>query len=377
MLRELFDAPSILRAAEDAEQTGDFWSESFREGLEALLPSLAEEAGLYPARAWRMLRLILEILGTRADIAKALKTRGPLPDMAGQRPVFITGLPRTGTTLLHNLMSGLPGFRAFRPWEMRAVVPPDGADAAWEAQAIRDTDVELRALHDRAPDLAKIHPVQVDRPDECHWLMRHSFASLIFSYLLFTPSYTRWLLARSQRAAYEEYEKQLRLLLSWRPAGRLVLKDPGHLWQLDDLLDVFPGALVVRLHRDPREAVPSLCSLMHALQRMDSSRVDPLEVGPYALELVVQGLEREKKARQRHGPSSFLDIEYRDLLRDPVAAVQRICDAAGADLPPEGIAWVTAWLGEHPQHKSGRHTYSAEQFGLNPRELSARLGEQG
>jgi hypothetical protein len=323
-----------------------------------------------------MVRLILEILGTRASIAKALKTRQNLPDIAGQRPIFITGLPRTGTTLLHNLVSGLPGFRGFRPWEMRFVVPPDGAEPGWEARAIRDTDVELRALHDRAPELASIHAVHVDRPDECHWLMRHSFASLIFSYLLFTPSYARWLLGRSQRAAYEEFETQLRLLLSWRPAERVVLKDPGHLWHLGDLLAVFPSALVVRLHRDPREAVPSLCSLMYALQRMDSSRVDPLEVGPYALDLVARGLAREETARQRF-PRSFLDIEYRDLVSDPVGAVQRICDTAGAELPAGGVASVMAWLAENPQHKAGRHKYSAEQFGLSPGELASRLGERG
>jgi hypothetical protein len=110
---------------------------------------------------------------------------------------------------------------------------------------------------------------------------------------------------------------------------------------------------------------------------MDSSRVDPLEVGPYAVDLVAQGLEREGMARRRFDPGSFLDIEYRDLVSDPLGAVQRICDAAGAALPREGVARVMAWLGEHPQHKAGRHKYSAEQFGLNPEELTARLGEQG
>jgi hypothetical protein len=321
--------------------------------------------------------MILEILGTRASIARALKARDDLPDIGSRRPIFITGLPRTGTTLLHNLMSGVPGFRGFRPWEMRLVVPPDGAEPDWESRAMRDTEGELRALHDPAPELKNIHTVRADRPDECHWLMRHSFATLIFSYLLFAPSYARWLLGRSQRAAYEEYEAQLRLLVSWRPAAHLVLKDPCHLWHLDDLLDVFPGALVVRLHRDPREAVPSLCSLMYALQRMDSSRVDPLEVGPYVVDLVARGLEREGVARRTRDPRCFLDIEYRDLLSDPLGAVERICRAAGADLPGEGVAWVTTWLRENPQHKAGRHEYHAEQYGLNPGELTERLGERG
>lgn len=377
MLREIFDVSSILQAAADAEGTDDFWGNGYREGLEVLVPSMAEEAGLYPARAWRMVRLMLELLGTRSHIAEHLRAHPEVHDIPIRRPIFITGLPRTGTTMLHNIMGGLPGLRAFTPWQMRFVVPPRDADPEWEQDAITDTDTEIRALYERTPELLKIHPVHVSAPDECHWLMRHTFSSLFFSYMLYTPSYARWLLREPRHAGYHEYRTQLQILRSRYPEGRLVMKDPGHLWHIDELLTTFPDALIVRLHRDPRESVPSLCSLMYALQRMDSTRVDSRDVGVYALEWVEQGLRRDTEARGRWDAASFLDVEYRDLVADPLGMVQRICSQAGEELSPEGTASVTSWLAAHPQHKAGRHVYTAEQFGLTGSALVERLGERG
>ncbi len=377
MLDEIFDSASILQAAAESEQNEGFWGDSFREGFEKLVPAISEEAQLYPARAFRIVRFLMEILGTRSHIQQTLEANPSAADIPIQRPVFITGLPRTGTTLLHNLMAGLPSFRAFTPWEMRYIVPPPGAGSGWEEEAKQDTDIEIKALYERTPDLAKIHPISAFAPDECHWLMRHTFGSLIFCYMLFTPSYARWLLSGKRYAQYGEYKTQLSLLCKRTSAGRLVLKDPGHLWHLDELFTTFPDATVVRLHRDPREAVPSLCSLMHALQRMDSARVDPKEVGPFALEMVSRGLESEREFRKQAKDGSFVDIEYRDLVSDPLNTVRRICGAAGEELGEAGEHSIKSWLAAHPQHKAGKHTYTAEQFGLNPGALLERFGQRG
>lgn len=377
MVREIFDLPSILQAATDAEQTDDFWGTEYREALEVLVPSMANEAGLYPARAWRVARSMLEVLGTRANIAKWLDRHpeSQLPPI--QRPIFITGLPRTGTTMLHNILAGLPGCRGFTPWQMQFVVPPLDADENWEQDAIRDTEQEIRALYERAPEFTKIHPIHVHAPDECHWLMRHTCTSLFFSYLMYTPSYARWLAREPRRRAYHEYRILLQILRSRYPQGRLVLKDPAHLWHVDELLDTFPDALIVRLHRDPREVVPSFCSLMFALQKMDSSRVDSRDVGPYALEMLEVGMKREAAARARRDAASFFDVDYRDLILDPSSVVAQICFRAGEEYGDERVASVRHWLESHPQHKAGKHIYSAEQYGLNPSLLIERLGERG
>ena len=377
MVREIFDLPSILQAAADAEETNDFWGTEYREALEVLVPSMADEAGLYPARAWRVVRSMLEVLGMRANIAKWLRAHPEARLPAIRRPIFITGLPRTGTTMLHNLLAGLPGHRGFTPWQMQFVVPPQDADENWEEDAIRDTDQEIRALYERAPEFAKIHPIHVQAPDECHWLMRTTCSSLFFSYLMYTPSYARWLSREPRHRAYHEYRVMLQILRTRYGDGRLVMKDPAHLWHIDELLDTFADALIVRLHRDPREVVPSFCSLMFALQRMDSTRVDSRDVGPYALEMLEIGMKREERVRSRRGGESFFDVDYRDLVRDPEQIVAQICSRAGEEFGEEHRASVRHWLASHPQHKAGKHVYSAEQFGLNPAQLVERLGERG
>jgi len=381
MLDSIFEPAELIDAAREAADLDDLWGDSYREGLAVLTRAIVGEAGLYPARAWRIARWMIELLATRARIAARLRRYGDaITGVPIERPIFITGLPRTGTTMLHNVMAGMSGLRGYTPWEMRSVVPEDDDDPDWRAGARDDTAAELAALHDRTPELARIHPMTADTPDECHWLTRHSFASLVFGYTLHVPSYVRWLLARPQPRVYAEHRVQLQLLAHREPGhagGRLVLKDPGHLWHLGELLDTYPDALVVRLHRDPVEAVPSLCSLMHALQRMDSDRVDPRELGPFALELVALGLDRERELRASRGAERILDVEFRDLMDDPVATVRAICERAGQPFDDDARARLTTWLRDNPRHKAGRHVYTAAAFGLDEHALRERLGERG
>lgn len=374
MMQISFEPDAVLAVAEQIAGTADFWGDDYREALEVLAPSIASEAGLNPTRAARAAGWLVEMLTVRARIARELATH---PSAAAapsvRRPIFITGLPRTGTTLLHNLMASLPGMRAYAPWEMSHVVHDRGD---WRSAAFTKTDQFVRSLAALVPEFATIHPTRADAPDECHWLTRHSIASLIFGYMFYTPTFTRWVIGRPQPRVYTEHRAQLGLLARDHDDGRrLVLKDPGHLWHLDELLKAYPDALVVRLHRDPTEAIPSLCSLMHALHRMDSSRQDPRDVGPLAVEMVGLALTRERAHRAGANRVSFLDLEYKDLVRDPLAAVRRVCERTGHELDSRGVASISAWLEANPKNKAGQHNYSPEKFGLRADEIRERCSE--
>jgi hypothetical protein len=204
--------------------------------------------------------------------------------------------------------------------------------------------------------------------------MRHSLASLIFGYMMYTPTYTRWVAGTPQPRAYHEHRVQLQLLTRRdADARRLVLKDPGHLWHLAELLETYPDALVVRLHRDPAEAVPSLCSLMHALQRMDSSRVDARDLGAYVLELIDVALAGERRLRSGAAAAAFVDVDYRDLVGDPIGTVRQVAARAGQVIDEGGATALAAYVGAHPKDKAGRHVYSAEQFGLSSAQIRERL----
>ncbi len=380
MLEAIFEPRSLIAAATGAAGSADLWGDSHCEGLEALCNAIVREAGLHPIRVEWTARMIVALLATRARIAATLARHGEaITSTSIDRPIFITGLPRTGTTMLHNIMAGFDGLRAYTPWEMRAVVPKQDTPD-WREAARRETTALLQARVERMPELAKIHPVAADAPDECHWLTRHSFASLAFGYMLHLPSYVRWLYGRPRQHVYSEHRLQLQILAhhdSPAPRARLILKDPGHLWHLAELFGTYPDALVVRLHRDPVEALPSLCSLLYAVQGTDSDRVDPHQIGREALELVEIGLAAERTARGSHGSQRILDIEYRDLMADPIAVVQRICERADHPFDERARARVTEWLRDNPKHKAGRHLYTAATFGLDEGEIRERLGDRG
>jgi hypothetical protein len=373
-MSSLFQAESLLRSAADLARTEDFGDPFFREGLGVLLRAWEEEASLHPARAWRSCGAVVDLLVTRAQLATRLRQRPEITQRPASSPLIITGLPRTGTTMLHNVLALLPGFRAFSPWEMRAPVTPEGAGPEWTAKQISRTAEDIRGLYQRVPGFDRIHKVDAETPDECNWLFRNNFTTLVWAFMYRVPSYMRWITSAPRHAAYADYRRQLQVLRDRSPEGQLVLKDPMHLWHLDALLDTFPDAVVIQLHRDPAEAVSSLCSLCHSLQTMDSGHSDPALTGAYCVDMVDRGLPAMLRLRAERPQARFVDVEYRRLIRDPLAEIERISEAAGRPLDERGALAVSHWLEKNP-HRPGGHRYRPEDFGLKAGALRERYAD--
>lgn len=373
-MSSLFQAESLLRSAVDLARGDDFGDPFFREGLEVLLRAWEEEASLHPARAWRSCGAVVDLLVTRAQLAARLQQRPEIAQRPVASPLIITGLPRTGTTMLHNVLALLPGFRAFTPWEMRAPVTPEGAGPEWAPKQIARTAEDIRALYQRVPGFDRIHKVEAEAPDECNWLFRNNFTTLVWAFMYRVPSYMRWVTGAPRHTAYADYRRQLQVLRDRSPEGQLVLKDPCHLWHLDALLDTFPDAVVIQLHRDPAEAVSSLCSLCHSLQTMDSGHSDPAATGAYCVEMVDRGLPAMLRLRAERPQARFVDVEYRRLIRDPLAELERISEAAGRPLDERGALAVSHWLEKSP-HRPGGHRYRPEDFGLKAAALRERYAD--
>jgi hypothetical protein len=359
----IFDLDGLRGAAMDVAETSELDLSPFEETLEALLGALASEAGLYPARAWRTFDNLVEELALRGARRKLLEDDPTLRDAGVRAPVFVVGLPRTGTTLLHNLLARADACRAPAMWELRRPLPSRSPDSAAEVQA------ELDALYDRVPAFRKIHWIHSENPDECSWLFRHAFSSLALAFQYYIPSYRRFLLSRPAHAAYADYRLWLQILGRRHPEGTFVLKDPCHLWHLDVLLSTFPDARVVHLHRDPAEAVPSFVSLCHTLHGMDSSRSDARRTAAEVIEMI--DTARERLARAPSQDPRVLDVPYRELVADPLGTTRAILSWAGL---PGGVGSAGRWLSDNRQHKGGRHEYSAEGFGMDPGVLRERYG---
>ncbi len=290
------------------------------------------------------------------------------PD-AARRPldgaVVISGLPRTGTTLLHNLLALDPDHRVLRFWEALHPVPPDAGGPpaeALQAQAERWLDGFRRLV----PAFGAIHRATATGPEECDALLQNTFASQHFDDMFDAPAYSSWMAGAPLTDEYAHYALQLRVLSG--PGTRWALKSPSHLGHLDALLAALPGASVVLLHRHPHEAVASYASLIRTLRRAYSDEVSSDDVGR-------QALARTSTAMRRALGVPVIDVSYAELVRDPVAVVRSVYAGVGRPLDAGVEAAVRAWTVAHPQHEHGPHRYDLAEFGLTGDQVDAAFGD--
>jgi hypothetical protein len=333
--------------------------------LEQLVRSLDGEARLTSAgriRAQRSLvRSLVEQLETSHRIAERPEvTNRPL------RPIIITGMLRTGTTFLQHLLAAHPQLRAPALWEMMAPARRDPP-----GQLITQCAAYIAEYNRIAPKFRHIHPLHAEFPEECHRLTGNTFCDPIFALRYHVPSYVTWLGRQSMVPVYRYHRTQLQVLLDRIPGDHVLLKGPSHLWYPDDLAAVYPDALVVRLHRSPSVAVPSVCSLTSVVRGASADPVDDHEIGRYWLERVTPVLEH---LRPGVGPGTVapLDIRYSDLIADPLRTVAMICDHIGVPLTDEATRRMSAVLGRRPAGGT-RHRYTATDFGLTTAGLDERF----
>jgi hypothetical protein len=311
--------------------------------------------------------LILRLLENRARLAA---DRARFPEIALEkiaRPLFVVGLPRTGTTLLHTLLAQDPATRTPLAWEARAPSPPPERESFERDARIAPCARELEGLYRLLPEFRAIHPMEADWPQECVAITAHAFVSLQFSTTWRIPSYTRWMKSQDHGPAYALHRRVLQHL-QWRnPRERWVLKTPGHLWTLRELFAAYPDAGVIHTHRDPVRVLASLTSLAVQLRKVASDAIDPGEIGrEWGPELAL-ALQRGSSFR-KHEPGlaeRFVDVQFGDLNRDPLAVVQKIYAHFGLALGNHARARMEAFLGVNPREKHGVHRYRLEDFGLD------------
>ncbi len=364
---------AMVAAAAQVAGTSDFGTEEFRPALEQLALAVTREAGLPPESLASLRTRFVGTLVLRARVVEFVRRHPEILDVALPAPIFIVGLPRTGTTLLHNLLSGHPDLRAPRLWEMRAIVPSGDDLAAWEARAVAEAEAMVAFIAQRAPDLARIHPINAGWPDECSWLFRQGFATMVHSFSFHIPAFVEWMMETDMEPYYRFYRMQLQVL-AWRyPGCRFVLKDPCHLWHLPVLRKVFPDATIVSLHRRVDEALPSLASLCAALQASEGATLDAHALGGYCTDLVERALFPLAGLRRAVGSRGFFDVRYPDLVAQPRETLARICAFASCAGDDAALDSAMAWLSTNRQHAAGRHVYTLEQFGLTASDIDQRF----
>src|SRR5271156_2047116 len=337
-----------------------------RPGLEALADALVRESGLTPDGFKRARDGIDDSLRRLAAIRA---DRGRFPDIARVEiapQIFILGMPRCGTSILHALLAADPQFRAPLMWEVAAPSPPPEA-------ATFDHDLRV-AFAGEWQDVLKAHPIGARVPQECGMMLETAFCSANPAMLFRVPSFFDWFLHADTRYGYDVHRMWLQHL-QWRnPRERWVLKVQEHMYHMPELVAAYPQALVVQPHRDPVTVIASISRLIQVIRSVSFAAQDPVELGREMLKLWNHGQVRLMEYRAAHPELKVHDLSYRELAADPVNAVRGIYDHFGIEFRSESESGIRRWLAENPADKHGRHTYKLEDYGLTGRDVQAVYG---
>jgi hypothetical protein len=356
------DECSLLEAATRNTGLGDFGDEQWREPFRILLRSLEEEADLNLfGRIYTRSDLLLH-LENRLRITDWYQRHPGIEDEVIRAPVFITGLPRSGTTIMQEVLGADPSARVVKMWEAKFPVPPPAPGDPQPDPRIARADA-LTTLQDRiTPEWAGMHKVGGDLPVECIEFTYASFMSDAFSASFQVPSYSAWLARADQSYPFWWHKRVLKLLQSTGRPGHWLLKGPTHLPYLPELFAAYPDARIVLMLRDPVKALASVVDVCGTLFWMRSD--DPYSGDSYGhflsadpvvanLERVIGWLESGAIPRERVMPVRYLDF----FKGDTDAELRRIYSGLGIPLLPEGVRAIKAYIAGKPKDKFGEHHY--------------------
>jgi hypothetical protein len=361
--------PHALRAdaleSEARERTGlsAFGDPVYREGLDVLLEALAgAELSELGGMVWR--GRLLSHLVQRLRVQDVLARHPEIEQQAVPAPVFVVGLPRTGTTALSHLLACDPATRSLRVWESAQPVPPPESASEHTDPRIEAAAKQLEAMRQLAPQLAAMHEDTPTGPTENHDLLGMSFRTFHFEGMAWIPGYVAWWLGCDMRPAYRLMRRTLQLL-QWRcPPTRWMLKSPPDSFCLDAVLEVFPDARFVMTHRDPAAVLGSVCSLVHTMYRLTGKPPAPERIGAAERDSWSEAMRRLLAVRARLGEARFADVHFDELVADPLATVAGAYDRLGLPFGAEAEQAMRAHAQKHPRGRHGEHRYRLEDWGL-------------
>ncbi|MBW2940822.1 sulfotransferase family protein [Zhongshania aquimaris] len=371
-----FSEDKLMAAARKKTGLNDFGDPRFLEPLRLRLDYLKRNQRFSPLGRVVAWQILLKPLVNRLRIQDLVNRHPEIREQRIVRPLFIAAFPRTGTTILSQLLALDPDARPLLFWESMQPTPdPDHVVGKADPRIARAVGI-VDQLRRMLPALRKIHDVDPLGPEECAGLLANAYILPIFEED--NHAYRAWIEGLSTEqvcVAYEEYKLQLQILQWQRGGGHWVLKSPLHLNWLDALLTTFPDACVVQTHRDPKQVLPSICSLDAVMQQAACGMVDCLEVGRHLSSQLAASLQRGMRARLRHSAERVFDVQYTDMLADPAAVVRAIYHHFGYAYSDIMASNIANYMAANPQHKHGAHQYQLADFGLQADEVDLRFAE--
>lgn len=353
----------VLTAAKRGVRLEDWGDEAFLPRLDKLIQT-ANSHNLTAIGRVSARGAFIKAVQNRLLLEDYTKRHPQIGAIEVKRPIFILGFPRTGTTLLQNLIGLTRGQRSLEMWELTHPVPAHSNPARDERVRKRNIERILKLAYFLAPEQRHIHAIRVDSNEECWPLFFNDFAVLNYDLTGHFSEFGDYLLTTDLTPSYRYYKRYLQLLAHGRPTDRYLLKCPEHLWFLDALTTVFPDACIVWTHRDPLASTASYSSLASLNYRMLYGEIDHAKIGAHTVDRFAQGVQRAMAARDRLGEDRFFDVNFKDLVRDPITMVRRIRQHFDIPHPPGSDEAMAAFLAAKRSDARGKHVYSPEQWGL-------------
>ncbi|KLO28762.1 sulfotransferase [Mycolicibacter heraklionensis] len=370
-----FSADELEEGARVATGLEDFGSTYYREGLERTVESLNTEADLNDLGAVMQHATISNALIQRLKIEDTYKRHPEIDDEIVGGPVFIIGLPRTGTTALSQLVGADSQFRSLRMWESQQPTPPPESATEHTDPRIADAETGLKMMNDMFPLMKTLYNSEATAATECQDIMGMNFRTVHFDGVVRVPAYLRWVLQCDMGETYTYHRRVLKLLQWHCPPTLWHLKTPVHIFALDALVEAYPNAKFMWSHRDPAKVMASVCSLIQYVRSWSSDRDDAHELGAEQLDIWAEGVRRAMDFRKRVGDERFADVAFSDLQSDPVNTLQNAYARLGLDYTDETHRRVQDWAEEHKPGSRGSHTYTLADYGLTADRVRGEFAE--
>jgi len=366
---EKLNAEFILKEAEKRTGLKHSFNSGFLERLDLLVKTIESEADLHPLGRLICRQNLLRIVMIRLKLDDEFQKKSSVLKHEIDDPVFIIGLQRTGTTLLHRVLATDSRFRFLPSWEAVNPVPVVEDEKEDIKKRVKSALMAERALKYMAPEFFAIHPVEALSPEEDVLLLEYDLFSTVPEATMWIPSYSAWLEKQDHSEGYIYYKKILQYLHWQRASGRWLLKSPHHLEHLSEILKIFPQAKIIMPHRDPLKVVPSFCSMMAHAYGIFSDNVDAHKVGKHWLSKMAKMVLKAIEERGKTDGSNFIDVHYKNLVSNPLIEFEKIYDFLGLEMEAERKNVIKSWLEKNPQHKYGKHIYRLEDFGLSGQDV--------
>ena len=367
------EAGQLIETARARTGLDDFGADTWREGLEILVRSFDEEADLSDAGRQMSSDMLVGSLVMRLQIEDWYRRHPEIDEQEIVAPLFVLGLPRTGSTVLGTILGEDPAVRALRTWEAGAPCPPPETATEHTDPRIAESQARLDVMHEIAPELHTMNPSSATSPTECLSLLAFDFRSGHFEGVAKLPSYSEWLIDCDLEPAYRYHQRVLKLL-QWRcPPTNWRLRTPAHMYAIEALDAVYPDARFVMTHRDVASVIPSVASLMTTLSSLVTDTPDRVYFGTHCADRWDTALRRAMAFRDAGREERFIDFGFRELQDDPIACVARLYRWLGEDFSAEAQDRMRQWRVANAREKQGRHEYRAEDFGVSAQGLRDRF----